>query len=163
VGDTPNADDPCDDDENNSAEERRRNSGGWGAVLGRGIVFGSARVGAGEVPGTASVGELDEVGTFLENSEEDRARAGPGGVPPGARVFERVFVTGDRDETCESIGWDCEIGMGETGEDVVGVSLEKVNDDGVQDEGVTAGEVVEARTPRSGGNSAVDVGGRLGT
>lgn len=28
VGDTPNADGPCDGDDNSNAEERRRNSGG---------------------------------------------------------------------------------------------------------------------------------------
>ena len=40
------------------------------------------------------------------------------------------------------MGWDCEMGMGETGGDVAGVSLGNANEDGVRDGGVPAGEVV---------------------
>ena len=163
-GDTPNADGPCDDDENSSAEERRRNSGGWGAVLGRGMACGSARARAGEGPGTTSMGEPSGgLGAFLMNSEEDRGRPRPGSALLGSKDFERIAETGDLGEECESMGWDCEMGMGEAGGDVAGVSLGKASDDGVRDGEVPAGEpVMGPPTPKSGENSAIDVVGRRG-
>jgi hypothetical protein len=160
-GDMPNADDPCDADEKSSAEERRRNSGGCGAVLGRRVACGSVLGGTDGGADTISVGEPEvRLGAFSENSEEDRVRPPLGGNLPGPRVFERVTVADDLDE---SIGWDCEMGRGEAGEDVVGVSLGKATKDGVPDGGVLAGEVVVgASTPRNGENCAIDVEGRRG-
>lgn len=162
VGDIPNADDPCDDDERSSAEERRRNSGGWGAVLGRGTACVSARAGAGEDPGTVSVGK-PEGGPWacLTNSEDDRGRPRPGGTLLGFSEFERAGETGDIGEMCGRIGWDCEMGIGETGEDVAGVSLGKADDDDVRGGGVPAGEaVIEPLTPSGGENCAIDEEGR---
>lgn len=97
------------------------------------------------------------------NSEDDRGRPRPGVALLASEVFGRMDGTGglcERCERCESIGWDCEMGIGETGGGVAGVSLRRANDDGVRDGGVPAREVVIE--PKSGENCAIDVEGRLG-
>ena len=94
------------------------------------------------------------------NSEDDRGRPRPGVALLASKVFRRMDGTCDLCERCESIGWGCELGIGETGEDVAGVSLWRANDDGVRDGGVPAREVVIE--PKSGENCAIDVEGRLG-
>jgi hypothetical protein len=91
------------------------------------------------------------------NSEDDRGRPRPG---VASKVFARMNETGDLGERCESMGWDCETGIGETGGDVVGVSLRKADDDGVRDGGVPAREA--GMGLKSGENCAIDVEGRCG-
>ena len=94
------------------------------------------------------------------NNEDDRGRPLPGVALLASKVFVRMDGTCDLGEKCEIIGWDCEVGIGETGGVVAGVSLRKANDDGVRDGGVPAREVVIG--PKSGENCAIDVEGRLG-
>lgn len=157
VGDMPNADDPCDNDDNSSAEERRRNNG---AVLGRGVTCGSATAREGEGAGTISVGGPE--GEFLINNEDDRGRPRPGVALLASRVFARTGETGGSGEKCESICWDCEMGIGETGGGVTGAGVSRwnANDDDERDRGVPAGEAVMAS--KSGENCAMDVEGRRG-
>jgi hypothetical protein len=46
------------------------------------------------------------------NSEDDRGRPRPGAA---SKVFARMNEAGDLGERCESMGWDCETGIGRTG------------------------------------------------
>lgn len=55
------------------------------------------------------------------NNEDDRGRPRPGVDLLASKVFVRMDGTCDLGEMCESIGWDCETGIGETGGVVAGV------------------------------------------
>lgn len=113
---------------------------------------------SGEGPGTISVGESE--GGFLMNIEDDRGRPRPGVASLASKAFVRMDGTGDLGEKCERMGWDCEMGIEETGGDVARVSLRKANDDRARDGGVPGGEAVIG--PKSGENRAIDVEGRRG-
>ncbi len=94
------------------------------------------------------------------NNEDDRGRPRRGVALLASKVFVRMDGTCDLGGDCERMGWDCEMGIGETGGVVAGVLLRKATDDGVRDGGVPAREVVTG--PKSGENCAIDVEGRQG-